>query len=211
MSLNPATKPNTRPEKGRSLLALVDKYVSVDIETTGLSPFGCDIIELAAVRIEHGEVTGSFSTLVNPNYPISYFITNLTGITNAMLYGAPDILTALPYFLDFVGGNIVVGHNVNFDINFIYDKCQIHLGIPFPNDFIDTMRLSRKLYCEHTHHKLSDLIERFCICDTVAHRALSDAMQTGLCYEYMKRYIRAAGIELFEQKPKKRNTLKQRI
>lgn len=207
MSINTAPNTATRPEKGRSLSALADKYVAVDIETTGLDCRGSGIIELAAVRMEHGEVTGSFSTFVDPGHPISYFITNLTGITNAMLKGAPDIATALPYFLDFVGSNIVVGHNVNFDINFIYDNCVRHLGCPFPNDFIDTMRLSRMLFGEHRHHRLCDLIERFCICDTVAHRALSDAMQTGLCYEYMKRYIVEHGIDIEGQRKRRGSKL----
>jgi DNA polymerase-3 subunit epsilon len=190
------TKKANRNGKGESRLQLVSDYVVVDLETTGLDPVRDDIIEIGSIRVTGGEIADSFSVLVSPGYEIGGFITQLTGITNDMLAGAPDIRTVLPAFLDFAGDSMIIGHNVNFDINFLYSNCVSVLGQPFSNDFIDTMRLSRRLFPQHGHHRLCDLIRRFEIGDAVGHRALADVMQTNRCYEYMKRYISDKGIGL---------------
>lgn len=115
------------------------------------------------------------------------FITELTGITNDMLSVAPSIDTVLPSFLEFIGHSIIVAHNANFDVNFLYDACTSQ--IPFSNDFIDTMRLSRRLFPQERHHRLGDLTGRFGIVGDIEHRALSDVLKTQACYEYMKRYM----------------------
>lgn len=175
-----------RPHKGQSLLAAVDDYVVIDIETTGLSPSFSEIIELGAARVTGGRVVDRFETLVRPAGIISAFITGLTGITNTMAQSAPAVITALPRYLDFIGNSIVIGHNVHFDINCIYDHCHRWLNVTFPNDFIDTMRLSRCLYKGVKGYRLSNLVQRFGIGGTVAHRALSDVLKTQQCYEYMK-------------------------
>jgi len=182
--------------KGESLLELLPDYVVVDLETTGLDPQWNDIIEIAAVRVCNGTVADSFTSLVNPRYKIDDFITELTGITNEMLATAADIKAVLPKFLDFIGNSVVVGHNVNFDVNFIYDSCMSKLGQTFNNDFIDTMRLSRRLYPQHRHHRLCDLIERFDIGTAVEHRAMADVIQTNQCYEYIKQYMTDSGISV---------------
>lgn len=161
----------------------------IDIETTGLDPHWNDIIELAAIRVKDGTIVDRFSSLVNPGYEVDDFITELTGITNEMLAAAFNIKMILPQFVDFIGNSVIVGHNVNFDVNFIYDSCVSELGKTFDNDFIDTMRLSRRLFPQHRHHRLCDLIERFNIGTSVEHRALADVMQTNQCYEYIKRYM----------------------
>lgn len=186
-SLTP--KSPERPYKGESLLCAPEEYVVIDLETTGLNPKNDSIIEFGAVHVVRDTVVDTFSRLVNPNRRINYFITQLTGITNEMLSSEEDISLILPEFLEFVGDRIVMGHNVNFDVNFVYENCHRVISKPFRNDFIDTMRLSRRLFPEHKHHKLSDLIERFCVGESVEHRALGDAMQTNECFIYMKRYM----------------------
>lgn len=177
-----------RPYKGKSLLAAVDDYVVIDIETTGLSHDSSEIIELGAVRVYKGQIAAEFATLVRPRGVVSSFITQLTGITNAMVGSAPVIGAALPSYLEFVGEALVIGHNVHFDINFIYDQCISCLNRPFTNDFIDTVRMSRRLYKHERGHKLSDLAGRFGISDHGMrdHRALADVIKTHHCYEYMK-------------------------
>ncbi len=192
----------SRDSKGESLLELVADYMVVDLETTGLDPRWNDIIEIGAIRVKGGAIVDSFASLVNPGYEIDDFITELTGITNKMLSTASDIRVVLPNFLDFVGGNIVIGHNVNFDINFIYDNCVYALNRTFSNDFIDTMRLSRRLFPRNHHHRLCDLIERFNVGSTVEHRALADVIQTNQCYEYMKRYMTDNRINIESLRPK---------
>ena len=178
--------PPKREYKGKSLLVSLNDYVSVDIETTGLSPRYDSIIEVGAVRFRKGRPVDEVSLLINPGFEIPGFISALTGITNDDLFPAPPVEDVLPYFLDFVGGDVILGHNVNFDVNFLYDKA-LYLGLPpVANDFIDTMRLSRNLYKQYRHHKLADLAERFGVEQKTAHRALADCYTAAACYEHMK-------------------------
>lgn len=180
-----------REYKGTSLLEFPESYVVIDIETTGLDPRFDEIIELAGIKYANGIEIDRFQTLVNAE--IDDFITELTGITSEMLECAPEIDDALPRFLAFVGNSPVVGHNVNFDINFIYDNAE-YLGLPaFSNDFVDTLRISRKLYKDLENHKLSTLATHLCVGDTVEHRALSDCICTQQCFAKMKDYAEQIG------------------
>jgi len=106
-----------RTQKGNSLLAIYSSYVAIDLETTGLDPHWDEIIEVAATRVDDGVITDRFQSLINPKCEIDEFITELTGIINEMLFSAPNLETILPKYLEFIGDSIVVGHNVNFDIN----------------------------------------------------------------------------------------------
>lgn len=172
-----------RAGKGNSLLQVVNDYTVIDLETTGLDPEYESIIEMAALRVRGNTVVDSLSSLINPGYEIDEFITDLTGITNEMLAPAPAIEEYLPVFLDFIGDSILVGHNVNFDINFIYDNADRLLGHGISNDFIDTMRLGRKLLPELPHHRLHDLMSHFSIDSDAEHRALSDVLSTNAVYQ----------------------------
>src|SRR5687768_2714692 len=90
-------------------------FVVVDLETTGGSPYACSITEIGAVRVRGGVVEGSFQTLVNPGQAIPPFIAVLTSITDAMVSGSPRIDTAIPAFLEFARGAVLVAHNAPFD------------------------------------------------------------------------------------------------
>lgn len=182
--------------KGKSLLEFPSSYVVIDLETTGLDPKNNHIIEVAGLRITDGQENGTFTSLVNPYVPLDPFITGLTGITQEMLHPAPPLDDVLPRFLAFIDDDIVVGHNVNFDINFIYEASIALLHRPFSNDFVDTLRLSRRLYREEQHHRLSDLIARFQIGDCVDHRAMSDVRQTNACFQHMQHYAATTGASL---------------
>lgn len=178
---------NPRPCKGKSLLKALDDYTAVDIETTGLSPYYCDIIEIGAVRFRSGKAQEEFEMLIDPGYRLPREIVTLTGITDAMLRSAPTLSEVLPAFREFLGEDIVLGHNVHFDINFLYDK-SVALGLePLRNNFVDTMRLSRKFYPQYSHHRLGDLMDRFGIVRDEAHRGLADSYSAAACYEYMKK------------------------
>ena len=94
-------------------------FVVVDLETTGGTPAQCGITEIGAVKVRGGELLGEFQTLVNPAEPIPAFISVLTGITDSMVAGAPRIESALPAFLEFAQGSVLVAHNARFDIGFL--------------------------------------------------------------------------------------------
>ncbi len=171
--------------KGKSIIDFPEQYIVIDIETTGFSPIYDEIIEIAAIKVENGLTTNTFSTLVKPTHAINDFISALTGITNDMLSTAPALEDVLPLFIEFIGDNTLLGHNVNFDINFLYDNIENILGMPLKNSFIDTMRIFRKLYPELSHHRLIDLASNYGIDRALAHRSLADCQITYDCFKKM--------------------------
>lgn len=186
-------RPVIREHKGKSRRFFPDTYVMVDLETTGLDPRYDEIIEIAAVKYSEGSETERFQALVKPENKIDEFISSLTGITNNMLRPAQKIDEVLPAFLSFVSNHIIVGHNVNFDVNFIYDYT-IDLNLdPFSNDYVDTMRIAKRLYPELANFQLSELASHLQIRDNVAHRALPDCLLTQQCFVKMRESAAALG------------------
>ena len=189
-----------RKQKGNSLVEFPDKYIALDIETTGLDPMYDEIIEIGAIKIENGKEVEVFNTLVKPEYEIDEFISELTGITNEMVKESPTIDKILPKFMDFIKDSILLGHNVNFDINFIYDnliKCNLK---PITNNFIDTLRLSRKLLPEIKHHRLSDLAYYYKINTVGSHRSLKDVRVTIEVYNNLEKLAieKYSNIDIFK-------------
>lgn len=183
---NTAVASAPRAHKGKSLDCLVDDYVLVDIETTGLSPQKDDIIEIGAIKVKNNEVVGSYNSLLKIGRKVPSYITKLTGITSDMLEAeGKDTVCVLKEFMEFAGENIIVGHNVNFDINFIYDKCEKYLEIPLCNDFIDTMKIAKRLV-DTPNYKLGTLADYFQVDYNGAHRGLKDVEITYEVYNKMK-------------------------
>ncbi len=125
--------------------ALVDTtFVVVDLETTGGSSSEHRITEIGAVKVRAGQVLGEFQTLVNPATPIPAFIAVLTGITDSMVATAPSESEAVPAFLEFAAGSVLVAHNAGFDIGFLKAACE-RLGLDWPGpQVLDTVRLARQ-------------------------------------------------------------------
>lgn len=178
-----------RVKKGNSKISFPENYIVIDVETTGYVPERDSLIEIGAIKVRDNKIFGTFNTLVNPNEKIPAAICNLTGISNEILENAPSPSEALKEFLDFIDDDILVGHNVNFDINFLYDNLTDYLNIPLKNDFIDTLRISKKLYPDWEHHKLEDLVKNLKVPNDGYHRALKDCYSTYYCYEEMKSEI----------------------
>ena len=161
-------------------LPLVDvTFVVLDLETTGASPASCAITEVGAVKVRAGEVLGTFQTLVNPGLPIPPSITVLTGITEAMVVPAPPIAAVLETFTGFVGGSVIVGHNVRFDLRFLAAAMDRH-GYPrFDNVVVDTCALARRLVRDEVSNcRLATLADLFRVGHKPTHRALDDAWAT---------------------------------
>jgi DNA polymerase III subunit epsilon len=155
-------------------------FVVVDLETTGGSTRDCAITEIGAVKVRGGEVLGEFQTLVQPGEAIPPFIAVLTGITDAMVATAPRLETALPAFLDFARGAVLVAHNAPFDLGFLRAGCE-QLGLDWPAfESVDTARLARRVLTrdEAPDCKLSSLARLFRAQVTPCHRALADAQAT---------------------------------
>ena len=155
-------------------------FVVVDLETTGGSPADSEITEIGAVKVRGGQVLGEFQTLVNPGRPIPAFIAVLTGITDSMVAASPRIEAALPSFLEFARGSVLVAHNAPFDTSFLKAACGRH-GHPWPGyTVLDTARLARQVVTrdETPNCKLSSLARFFRSSVEPDHRALTDARAT---------------------------------
>ena len=159
-------------------LALVT-FCVVDLETTG-GGMTDRVTEIGAVKVRGGEVLGEFQTLVNPNTSIPPLIAVLTGITNGMVAGAPRLASALPGFLEFSRGCVMVAHNAGFDMGFLKRAC-VQLGYEWPRPaVVDTVGLARQalLRDEVRNHKLATLADHFKAETAPNHRALTDARAT---------------------------------
>jgi DNA polymerase-3 subunit epsilon len=155
-------------------------FTVVDLETTGGSSATDSITEIGAVRVCGGEVLGEFQTLVDPGIPIAPFVSVLTGITDAMVRGAPTVGSVLPAFLEFARGSVLVAHNAPFDIGFLRAAAQEH-ALPWPGfAVVDTAVLARRVLTrdEVPNCKLATLARHFRAATTPDHRALHDARAT---------------------------------
>lgn len=156
-------------------------YVCVDLETTGLNPKSDKIIEIGAVRVAGGQVEETFSALVYPGRELSEHVTELTGICQKDLEGAPGIGEVLPEFLEFAGKLPLLGHNILFDYSFL-KRAAVNARLTFERDGVDTLKLSRKFLPELPSRRLADLCAFYGI-EMRAHRALEDARATHRLYE----------------------------
>lgn len=151
--------------------------VMLDFETTGLSPaMGDRITEVAALRIVGGRVTERFVSLINCHARIPSFITQLTGISQAMVDAAPCVSRVLPDLLDFIGGDALSAHNASFDEKFLKAEAE-RLGLaPAHAGLVCSLKLSRRVFPGLSSYKLGLLSGQLGIrFRSAAHRAESDA------------------------------------
>lgn len=163
-------------------LLLESSFVSIDVEATGVDPSKSDIIEIACVRVEGGIITDRFSTLVNPGYFLPQRITELTGITNAMLVGKPRMEEVLPGFLRFVGNNIIVAHRVEKDIAFIDKYYKELYGKRFRPPHICTFNLAKNVLPNLKRYTLKDIADYLGVEYRRVHRAVDDAQTTAFVF-----------------------------
>src|SRR5581483_3854396 len=154
-------------------------FVVVDLETTGTVPGRSRIIEVAAAKYRGGECLGTFQTLVNPECGLPPFIVALTGITEALVVPAPTIGEVLPALLEFIGGAVLVGHNLRFDTSFL-DADLVASGRPrLANRRVDTLTLARRLVRDEVADcRLATLAAWFRTATAPTHRALDDVQAT---------------------------------
>lgn len=171
-------------------IQLLDEYVVIDIETTGIGIFSNDIIEVAAVHIRNGKIVNTFSELVYSDR-LTPEASAVNHITQGMLKNARKSWNVLNDFAAFIGDLPLLGHNIDFDLSFI---CAIH---PISNTFEDTCILADEYLSggfgplQLKDRKLPTLCNAFGVEIKDAHRALGDAIATHLCYERFKEYYAA--------------------
>lgn len=163
--------------------------VFLDIETTGMSPLNSRILEIGAIRVENNKITNTFKQLLTPKSPVPWFITKLTGITNEMVWDAPEFRSIADDLELFLDDAIFVAHNVNFDYSFIEMEFN-KINRKFNMSKLCTVKLSRQLYPKQYRHNLDSIIRAHKIKVASRHRALDDAL---VLYEFYKIALRDHG------------------
>lgn len=184
--------------RGRSDAMLSDAtYVVFDIETSGLSVVYDTPIEIAGIKIKNGTVTDEFSTFVDPGKQLNEFTTNLTGISNSDVAGAPKLEAVLRDFLAFCQDCILVAHNAEFDLGHIYHNSR-QMGISeaeWPS--IDTLILAKAIYPDRQRYSLDQLCKLLKVPMNGHHRAINDARATAEIFLHMLKELKQAGIHRF--------------
>ncbi|MGE4560814.1 MAG: PolC-type DNA polymerase III, partial [Desulfobulbus sp.] len=141
-----------------TLYPSVEPVIVFDFETTGHGPkYGDRPIEVGAVRIERGIIVDRFQALMNPGFPVSWFIESLTGISNDLIATAPPCETVMAEFADWIGAMPLVAHNVGFDRAFLDAELKL-LGRERTNPMACTVLTARRIFPSAPNHKLATLV-----------------------------------------------------
>jgi DNA polymerase III subunit epsilon len=176
-------------------------FVVFDLETTGGSAEQDEITEIGAVKVRGGEVLGVFGTLVDPGRGIPPEVVSITGITQAMVTGAPPFAEVLPAFLEFAAGAVLVAHNSAFDTGFIRAACRKH-GYAWPRPaVVCTVKLARRVLTreEAPSCRLSALAALFRTAVQPTHRALDDARATVDVLHGLLERVGSIGVQSLEE------------
>lgn len=160
---------------------LLDRYVALDLETTGLAPGFDSIIEVGMVRVLEGKIVETFQTLVMPDIKVPPHVKRLTGIEDYMLEGAPGLHQLREQIADFIEGECIIGHNVGFDVGFLESA----LGRRLHSPSYDTAELARIVMPTSKNYRLSELCRITGIKTEKSHRALEDAMAVMMLLEHL--------------------------
>ncbi len=172
-----------------------DRLAFIDLETTGANPVLDRITEIGVVEVE-GDRVSVWDTLVNPERPIPQFIQQLTGITDAMVAGAPTFAQVAEELSERLHGRLFIAHNARFDYGFVRNEYQ-RIGRRFRAEVLCTVRLSRRLFPEHHRHNLDSLVARHgLIIGSDRHRALTDA---DLIWQFWRLLRREQGEDALEE------------
>ena len=158
------------------------RFAIIDIETTGLRAGAEKITEIAIILHDGKQIIEEFSSLVNPERKIPYFITQLTGISDQLVSDAPKFYELARQIIELTDNAIVVGHNVNFDYSFLKSEFK-SLGYDYQRKTLDTIKLSRKLIPGLPSYSLGKLCAALNIPNSSRHRAAGDAMATTKLFE----------------------------
>ena len=151
-----------------------NSFFVLDIETTGFDPAWDDVFEFSAVRLDaQGQVAGQLDMLLSANQAVSPLVQSLTGITPSMLAGMPKLEDVKAQIEDFVGDLPIVGHNINFDVDFLVAK-----GLRMPGDRLDTLELAQTILPAQPGYGLEQLSHRWGFSHQPSHRAMNDVMAT---------------------------------
>jgi len=176
------------------------EFAVLDFETTGTSTKSSRVIEVGIVKVKNLKIAGAFKTFINPGTSIPFFITELTGITDYDVTGAPYFEDAADDILKFIGDNIIVAHNLPFDYKFLQHELSLAEMQTPPNETLCTLKLARKLYPSLPSKSLGALTNHFRLRNKNVHRALGDATVTAkLLIRFLNELREDHGLETIDE------------
>lgn len=178
---------------------MIDTYISIDLETTGLNPKQDRIIEIGALKVVDGKTVDTFSALVNPGCRLEERIVALTGIRDEELETAPYIEEVFPKLEEFLEDLPLLGHSILFDYSFL-KKTAVNQKRTFEKQGVDTLKIARKYLADLEHRNLDYLCGYYGIPHR-AHRALQDAEATHILYRKMAEQFDGENESLFRPGP----------
>lgn len=197
--LDDCKKSKIRTFKGRNLFGFPDNYVVLDLETTGLDSRFDNILEIGALKVKNNKIVDEFQCLCIPDSlsMVNDFIQKLTGITPEMLISeAIEPEVAIKKFLDFLEDDLIIGYNVHFDINFLYDECLSRELPLLKNDLIDVMRFTKRFFKGLNNYKQITVANELKIDIQGSHRAIKDCLVTNEIYQYIKNQVGTSEIDI---------------
>ncbi|MEE1137510.1 MAG: PolC-type DNA polymerase III [Acutalibacteraceae bacterium] len=179
---------------GNADMPLSGTFIVFDVETTGLRTDRVRLTEIGAVKFVDGAERARFQTFVNPEMPIPAKITELTGITNAMVANAPKEAEAVRKFFEFCGDGVLVAHNATFDTNVLKHTCRRN-GIDYNFTHIDTLVMAQSLIEGIKNYKLDSISNYFKLPKFDHHRADEDAGALARIFEKLIALCEEKGVE----------------
>lgn len=178
---------------------MLENYIVVDLEMTGLNPKRDRILEIGAVKVREKQITGTFSKLIRPDFKLEERITELTGITDEMAAGGEELDLSVSAFLEFAEDLVWVGHNLIFDYAFIR-QWEVNHRIQRQCYAVDTLKIARKCLPDLEKKSLDFLCGYYKIERRAKHRALEDALANRSLYEILEKQYLEKEPALFERK-----------
>lgn len=181
-------------------MSMIENYVVIDLETTGLDPKRDKIIEVGMIKVVNNEIVGQYETFVNPRRKLKPEIIELTGIADSDLEGAPDQEEIIHQVIRFCDEMPLIGHFIMFDYSFL-KRLAVNLGISFEKNGIDTLKLCRQFMPADSKKNLKQACLYYEIEQKGAHRALQDAFVTHQLYQKIKDKHGLDNQEVFSARP----------
>lgn len=179
---------------------MIDSYVCIDLETSGLEPKKDRILEIGAIKVIDGMIVDQYETLVDAGVHLRQEVVLLTGISEEMTKSGKSIAKAITECVDFIGELPLLGHCIRFDYSFL-KKAAVNHKLPFEKCAVDTLKIARKALDKLESRSLEALCAYYHIPRERSHRAIDDAMATHELYWKLRKDFGETFQEAFEPFP----------
>ena len=180
---------------GARIMSILDSFIAIDLETSGLEPPGAEILEIGAVRVEHGRIVDRFQTYVKPAGRITDETVRLTGITSDTVRDAPPVDAAIGGFRSFVTDMPLIAHHGRFESRFL----DVAGDSPIENSVHSVRELARAALPTLHEHRVETLAEHFSVDSNAPHKALNDAETLAGIYLDLVELLRSVSLQSKQQ------------